>query len=30
MVAMYFEQVLPEDFGLLSDWTNLVYQSIAD
>jgi CubicO group peptidase (beta-lactamase class C family) len=30
MVAMYFEQVIPEDFALLSDWTNLVYQSIAD
>jgi hypothetical protein len=27
---MYFEQVLPEDFGLLADWTNLVYQSIVD
>jgi CubicO group peptidase (beta-lactamase class C family) len=30
MVAMYFEQVIPEGFALLSDWTNLVYQSIAD
>jgi len=30
LVAMYFEQVLPEDFGLLADWTNLVYQSIVD
>ncbi len=30
LVAMYFEQVLPEDYGLLSDWTNLVYQAISD
>jgi CubicO group peptidase (beta-lactamase class C family) len=30
LVAMYFEQVLPEDNGLLSDWTNLVYQAISD
>jgi hypothetical protein len=30
LVAMYFEQVLPEDYALLADWTNLVYQSISD
>ncbi len=30
LVAMYFEQVLPEDYALLADWTNLVYQAIAD
>lgn len=30
LVAMYFEQVLPEDYALLADWTNLVYQSIND
>jgi len=30
LVALYFEQVLPEDYALLADWTNLVYQSIND
>ncbi len=30
LVALLFAQYIPEDFGLVDDWTTLVYQAIAD